>query len=66
MYLNEATLLNNVRIRYTKDKIYVSILCSLPLLNVNHWNVLLVFHIKAKLKAAMCGQWWLKLQCLRI
>lgn len=24
MYLNEATLLNNVRIRYTKDKIYVS------------------------------------------
>lgn len=25
MYLNEATLLNNVRVRYSKDKIYVSI-----------------------------------------
>ena len=25
MYLNEATLLNNVRLRYKKDKIYVSI-----------------------------------------
>lgn len=24
MYLNEATLLNNVRLRYSKDKIYVS------------------------------------------
>lgn len=24
MYLNEATLLNNVRVRYSKDKIYVS------------------------------------------
>lgn len=26
MHLNEATLLNNVKIRYSKDKIYVSIL----------------------------------------
>lgn len=25
MYLNEATLLNNVRVRYSKDKIYVSV-----------------------------------------
>ena len=25
MYLNEATLLNNLRLRYNKDKIYVSI-----------------------------------------
>ncbi len=25
MYLNEATLLNNLKIRYNKDKIYVSI-----------------------------------------
>lgn len=25
MYLNEATLLNNIRVRYSKDKIYVSI-----------------------------------------
>lgn len=24
MYLNEATLLNNIRVRYSKDKIYVS------------------------------------------
>lgn len=24
MYLNEATLLNNVRVRYSKDLIYVS------------------------------------------
>ena len=24
MYLNEATLLNNVRVRYSKDRIYVS------------------------------------------
>lgn len=24
MYLNEATLLNNVRLRYNRDKIYVS------------------------------------------
>lgn len=24
MYLNEATLLNNVRVRYSKDMIYVS------------------------------------------
>uniref|UniRef100_A0A673L0N5 Unconventional myosin-VI n=1 Tax=Sinocyclocheilus rhinocerous TaxID=307959 RepID=A0A673L0N5_9TELE len=27
MYLNEATLLNNVRVRYSKDKIYVKIRC---------------------------------------
>lgn len=27
MYLNEATLLNNVRVRYSKDKIYVSCFC---------------------------------------
>lgn len=26
MYLNEATLLNNVRVRYNKDHIYVSFL----------------------------------------
>ena len=26
MYLNEATLLNNIRIRYDKDKIYVRLL----------------------------------------
>lgn len=26
MYLNEATLLNNIKIRYKNDKIYVSIL----------------------------------------
>ena len=33
MYLNEATLLQNLRLRYAKDKIYVS--CSLlSLLNV--------------------------------
>lgn len=25
MYLNEATLLNNIRVRYSKDKIYVSV-----------------------------------------
>ena len=25
MYLNEATLLNNVRVRYSKEKIYVSV-----------------------------------------
>jgi hypothetical protein len=25
MYLNEATLLNNIKNRYNKDKIYVSI-----------------------------------------
>ena len=25
MYLNEATLLNNVRVRYSKDHIYVCI-----------------------------------------
>lgn len=25
MYLNEATLLNNIRTRYFKDRIYVSI-----------------------------------------
>lgn len=24
MYLNEATLLNNIRVRYSKDLIYVS------------------------------------------
>ena len=24
MYLNEATLLNNIRVRYSKDRIYVS------------------------------------------
>lgn len=28
MYLNEATLLNNVRVRYNKDHIYVSLLLS--------------------------------------
>lgn len=27
MYLNEATLLNNVRLRYNKDTIYVSATC---------------------------------------
>lgn len=32
MYLNEATLLNNVRVRYSKDHIYVR---PLPLLYVS-------------------------------
>lgn len=35
MYLNEATLLNNIRVRYSKDKIYVSdggaLLAAFPL-----------------------------------
>lgn len=26
MYLNEATLLHNIKVRYSKDRIYVSIL----------------------------------------
>lgn len=30
MYLNEATLLNNIRVRYSKDLIYVS---QIPVLN---------------------------------
>ncbi len=29
MYLNEATLLNNIRIRYMKDAIYVSLYFSI-------------------------------------
>lgn len=32
MYLNEATLLNNVRVRYNKDHIYVCAFSSLSLL----------------------------------
>lgn len=28
MYLNEANLLNNIRLRYFKDEIYVSLLCN--------------------------------------
>lgn len=31
MYLNEATLLNNVRVRYSKDHIYVCASSSSPL-----------------------------------
>jgi len=27
MYLNEATLLHNIKVRYSKDRIYVSITC---------------------------------------
>lgn len=27
MYLNEATLLHNIKVRYSKDRIYVSIVC---------------------------------------
>lgn len=27
MYLNEATLLHNIKVRYSKDRIYVSIQC---------------------------------------
>jgi len=27
MYLNEATLLHNIKVRYSKDRIYVSIMC---------------------------------------
>ena len=27
MYLNEATLLHNLRLRYDRDKIYVRLLC---------------------------------------
>lgn len=33
MYLNEATLLHNIKVRYSKDRIYVSITC-----HVNHSN----------------------------
>ncbi len=35
MYLNEATLLNNVRVRYSKDKIYVSIFVLLTTPNTD-------------------------------
>ena len=34
MYLNEATLLNNVRLRYNKDNIYVSHCCTLVAVTV--------------------------------
>ncbi|GCB62165.1 hypothetical protein scyTo_0014450 [Scyliorhinus torazame] len=34
MYLNEATLLNNIRVRYSKDKIYVSNVSLSKLQNV--------------------------------
>ena len=32
MYLNEATLLNNIKIRYMKDAIYVSFNCKIVIL----------------------------------
>lgn len=40
MHLNEATLLNNIRIRYKKDKIYVS---TLKDSFIHHW-LIFTFH----------------------
>ncbi len=42
MYLNEATLLNNVRVRYSKDKIYVSIFSVTNVV----MKILYVIHLK--------------------
>lgn len=39
MYLNEATLLNNVRVRYSKDKIYVSMAAPLFLTSGNQHSI---------------------------
>lgn len=36
MYLNEATLLHNIKVRYSKDRIYVSTTChERPLGRIN-------------------------------
>lgn len=43
MHLNEATLLNNVKIRYSKDKIYVSILISSLLLNNDFFQLINIY-----------------------
>lgn len=43
MYLNEATLLNNVRVRYNKDLIYVCLLlCAKPLAQINLYMYVLL------------------------
>lgn len=36
MYLNEATLLHNIKVRYSKDRIYVSILPIIKVLLDNY------------------------------
>ena len=40
MFLNEATLLHNLKIRYQKDKIYVSLNLNACLSDISGWFLL--------------------------